>query len=473
MKSVFSVLAIGSLAGLGVLVVSGWLAAPARTVIAGAEKPRVVILTDISSLEPGVAEPDDGQSLVRLMLYTNDLEIEGLIASSNLGHGQKTRPELIRKVVETYGQVHPTLVQHDPAYPSADRLLSLIKSGQPQAGPKVPVTTSIGADRDTEASDWIIRVVDQPDPRPVWVCVWGGTADLAQALWKVRQTRSSAELQTFISRLRIHAIADQDATGPWIREQFPTLFYILNRHNFRGVYRGGDTRLADSSWVVTSVHKKDNPLGMLYPNYTGGDIWASRIGRVMGIKEGDSPSFLSLVPNGLNVPERPDLGGWGGLFSRNKAGFYQDQVDSTVINPRDPTPYMASVYRWRPDWQADFVTRLQWCTKPFKQANHAPQVVIDGQLSHEPVTRLVKPGAEIRLDAGKSADPDRQSLQFHWQIYPKTGPQDATLSNEQTARVRIRIATTARPQTIPLLLTVTDAGQPALRSYRRVFLQVP
>ena len=38
------------------------------------------------------------------MLYTNDFDIEGLVASSNLGHGQKVRPELIRRVVDAYEQ---------------------------------------------------------------------------------------------------------------------------------------------------------------------------------------------------------------------------------------------------------------------------------------------------------------------------------------------------------------------------------
>ena len=48
------------------------------------ERPRLVVLTDISSLTAGVAEPDDGQSLIRLMLYTNEFDIEGLVAKGEL-----------------------------------------------------------------------------------------------------------------------------------------------------------------------------------------------------------------------------------------------------------------------------------------------------------------------------------------------------------------------------------------------------
>jgi hypothetical protein len=143
------------------------LASPPVTPSQSAEKPRLVVLTDISSLTAGVAEPDDGQSLIRLMLYTNEFDIEGLIATSNMGHGHKTRPDLIRRVVDAYGEVQPRLREHDPRYPPAETLRDRIKAGQPVAGPRVPVEQSAGDGKDTEASDWIIRVVDQPLPCPV------------------------------------------------------------------------------------------------------------------------------------------------------------------------------------------------------------------------------------------------------------------------------------------------------------------
>ncbi|RCR65467.1 nucleoside hydrolase-like domain-containing protein [Larkinella punicea] len=471
-KKGFPALSTASTVLWGILAISSFWTEPFQESHTGPDKPRVLILTDITSLQAGTGEPDDGQSLIRLMLYTNELQIDGLIASSNLGHGQRVQPDLIRRVIETYGKVQPTLLQHDRSYPPAARLLGLVKSGQPLAGPNVPVTTSVGAGLDTEASDWLIRVVDRPDPRPVWVCAWGGTADLAQALWKVQQTRSEEAVKAFIGKLRIHAIADQDATGPWIRQQFPTLFYILNRHNFRGMYRGGNTRLADSGWVATHIQQSGSLLGALYPNYAGGDIWSSRIGRVKGIKEGDSPSFLSLIPNGLNRPEQPELGGWGGLFKKSDEGYYQDQIDSTAGYATDPTPYMASVYRWRPAWQADFQARLQWCTRTYRQANHHPLVRIDGDAALQPLTRVVSPGSDVQFDAGNSTDPDGQSLRFNWQIYPGSLPKGFVLTGDQTPRLRCRIAKGVQNQSISLLLTVTDTGQPALSRYRRIVLHV-
>ena len=178
--------------------------------------------------------------------------------------------------------------------------------------------------------------MDRPDPRPVWVVIWGGSADLAQALWKVRATRSPDELARFVAKLRVHAIGDQDSTGPWIREQFPGLSTITQRRAYRGMYRGGDTALASSEWVRKNIHGH-GPLGDLYPDYRGGDIWSSTLGQVRGIKEGDTPSFLSLVPNGLGDVERPRLGSWGGRFE-GEGGRLTDVPDTDLGHLEGPRP---------------------------------------------------------------------------------------------------------------------------------------
>lgn len=329
-------------------------------------RPRILVLTDISSLTPGVREPDDGQSMIRLMLYTNDLEVEGLIATSNMVHGHLTRPELIRQIVNTYGRVRPNLLLHDRRYPTEKYLLDRIKSGQPNAGKEVPVEECVGDGKDTNGSDWIIHAADRRDSRPLWITVWGGTTDLAQALWKVRKTRSPKERDAFISRLRIIAINDQDSTGPWIRREFPKLWYELRTFSYRGMYRNGDITLVSSEWVEQKLKKGNGPLAALYPNYNGGDIWSNKLGPVRGVKEGDTPSFLSLIPNGLNDPDHPERPGWGGQCQPepDNPRRFVDAVDSSTASPTDPAPSMSTVYRWRKDFQDDFVARMGWCVRP-------------------------------------------------------------------------------------------------------------
>lgn len=435
--------------------------APERTRV------RVLVLTDISSLTAGVAEPDDGQSLIRLMLYANEFDIEGLVATSNMGHGERVRPDLIRQVVAAYGRVQPNLRLHDARYPPAENLLRVITSGQPVAGPKIPVERSVGAGKDTEASAWIIDVVDRPDPRPLWVVIWGGSADLAQALWKVRFTRTRVQLDRFVAKLRVHAIGDQDSTGPWVRESFTGLWTITQRRAYRGMYRGGDTSLVGPAWVETHIHGH-GALGDLYPSYNGGDIWSGTLGRVRGIKEGDTPSFLALVPNGLGDVERPWLGSWGGRFEGDNRRL-ADVPDPDLDTSGDPDPRMSSVYRWRPDFQADFAARLDWCVKPYSGANHPPVV----RLAAERV-RTVRAGEEVIFDASGTTDPDGDRLEFAWDFYPPYPElaREVTIEGRDTSRAALVVPKGLAGKTVPVLLTVTDRGNPRLARYGRVLVEV-
>lgn len=80
-------------------------------------KKRVVVLTDVE------AGPDDAQSLVRLLLYSNDLDLEALIATTSTHQKQRVAPESIRKIISAYGKVQPNLLKHDKEFPTAQSLL--------------------------------------------------------------------------------------------------------------------------------------------------------------------------------------------------------------------------------------------------------------------------------------------------------------------------------------------------------------
>ena len=92
-------------------------------------KPRLLILTDIGG------DPDDEQSLVRLLVHANDLDIEGIIASASGTPGELkedvVRPDLVRRSIAAYGEVRPNLLRHDRRYPTAERLLGVVKARQP------------------------------------------------------------------------------------------------------------------------------------------------------------------------------------------------------------------------------------------------------------------------------------------------------------------------------------------------------
>jgi hypothetical protein len=440
----------------------------AQVLAAPEQKARVALLTDISSLTSAVREPDDGQSLIRYLLFSNEFDTEALVASSNMRHGQTVRPELIREAIDAYEKVWPNLKKHRADYPTPTSLRQLVAPGQPIAGPKVPVEDSVGEGKDTPASELLIQAADRRDSRPLWVLAWGGTADLAQALWKVRNTRNAAQTEAFVRKLRMHAIYDQDSTGAWIREQFPTLFYVLRNHGVRGMYRGGDRSLVSSDWVETHIRNNHGKLGALYPNYDGGDIWSGKLGRVRGIKEGDTPSYLGLIRNGLNDPERLDLGGWGGRFVRDKANprLWLDAAEPDAA-PEDPDSRMAAVYRWRPAFQSEMAARLDWCVHESNSVNQPPTAAIAGGGVH----RLPR-GTSIVLDGRKSKDGDGGGLRYEWQVYPHHP--GVTVESLGDGRARLVAAHDVSPgSTVSVVLTVFDHGTPSLASYARAAIQIP
>lgn len=430
----------------------------APLLLPAAPRPRVLVLTDISSLTPGVREPDDGQSLVRLLLFANEFDIEGLIATSNMGHGQTVRPELVHQVIDAYEKVHPNLLLHDRRYPAPAALRAVVKAGQPFAGPKVPYTDSVGEGKDTPASGWILRAATRSDPRPLWILIWGGSADLAQALARLRATRPVEEQRRVIAGLRVHSVYDQDSTATVIKREWPQLFYITRNHGVRGMYRGGDTTLVSSDWVDANITSAHGPLGALYPDYDGGDIWAGKLGRVRGIKEGDTPSFLFLIPNGLNDPARPELGGWGGRMIPEDAGHlrWNDAADADAP-ATDPDARMSAVYRWRPDFQNEMAARLDWCVKPWKGANHAPIVRL----------RHTRRAGVLELDATRSTDPDGDRLEFDWMLYPLPASGSVRLDVVAPGKARFLVPPKTA-ESVTVVVRVRDKGSPSLSRYARL-----
>ena len=167
-------------------------------------------MTDIAN------EPDDQMSMVRFLLYSNQIDVEGLIATTSTWMKNRVRPDVIETLIAAYDQVRPTLLQHQPGFPTAADLKAVVVSGQPGYG-----MAAVGPDRMSAGAELIIRAAERPDPRPLWVLAWGGTNTLAEALLHARATKTPAQLDALVARLRVYAISDQDDAGPWIRREFP------------------------------------------------------------------------------------------------------------------------------------------------------------------------------------------------------------------------------------------------------------
>lgn len=322
------------------------------TALVADDRPRLCVLTDIGG------DPDDRQSLIRLMVYSNEFHIEGLIASSAGTTGELkdavTRPELIREIVTAYGLVRPHLIMHAAGWPTADALLRVVKSGNPQRG-----KAAIGESGDTEASRWIIERVDAGTADcPLNITIWGGQTDFAQAMWRVRHDRGAAGLDEFQRKFRVYDIDDQDKLAEWLGTEFPGMTYILSKApkgrdkregSYRGMYLGGDESLTSDEWVEQHI-RSQGPLGALYPTET----WTAPNPHGC-LKEGDTPSWFFFLKRGGNDPADPSKPGWGGQFQQCPDGWWRDVPGS---DPR------SAVHRWRPAYQADFAQRMTWCVGP-------------------------------------------------------------------------------------------------------------
>jgi hypothetical protein len=432
---------------------------------AGDDRPRLLVLTDIGG------DPDDQQSLIRLMLYSNEFQIDGLIATASGTPGELkkavTRPDLIRQIVEAYGQVRPNLSKHASGYPSVEAHSSRIV-GKPRRGLEF-----IGEKHDTEGSNGIIRAADDPDTRPLNVTIWGGQTDFAQALWRVRNDRDAAGLRAFLARLRVYDIDDQDRLQPWIFENFPDLFYLLakapSKHDkregaYRGMYLGGDESLTSRAWLDEHV-RKTTGLSAHSTLRRRGPIRTRTCAQ-----RGDTPSWFFFA----HRPQRPAQPTWeAGVDVRHVDRGLARCARSGIRFSQNQTDPRASVGRWRPVFQHDFQVRLDWCVQDVEKANHSPEVFIEDAPAHRPVLRSAKSSQPVTITAGAS-DRDGDALAYRWWIYTDAGTyaKPVTLQNANTASVTIDVPADASGQTLHLILETTDTGTPALTTLVRMVLRV-
>ena len=431
-------------------------------------KPRLIVLTDIGG------DPDDQQSLIRLMLYANEFELEGFIASASGTPGElkekTTKPQLVREIVQAYGQIRSNLIRHADGYPTAEELLARIKSGNPNRGRE-----AVGEQHDTEGSRWIITTADRADSRPLNIAIWGGQNDLAQALWRVRRDRGPDGLASFMSKLRVYDIGDQDGIVEWIWREFPGLVYIIGQAPrgrdkreavYRGLYLGGNESLVSREWMEANIRQQHGPLGARYPPRT----WTAPNPH-SAIKEGDTPSWFYFLRNGLSDSDHPEWGGWGGRFTITHARIYRDTHDTVG----EVTDARTTVWRWREHFQNDFAARLDWCVaEDFKKANHNPSAVLNGDATRRVLELAVKSGDTVKLSAAGSTDADGDSLSISWFMYREAGSitGEVRLVHATGESTSIVAPAVKRPETIHVILQLADAGTPSLFACRRAVIKV-
>src|SRR4051812_23714164 len=276
---------------------------------AATDAPRVVVNTD--------GEGDDIASMHRLLLYTNDLDVEGIVATAsrwhwagdpsvgipaNTWHGTNWIPTLIDN---GYRQAYPTLVANDPRYPRPERLLGVVKTGNIGLAGEMA--------KDTEGSNWIKQILLDDKPGPVYLLAWGGTNTIAAALRSIRDEYQNTsrwnEIQRKVSdKAVIYIVQDQDTTyKDYIATAWPDVRVIINRNQFDAFSYGWAAYTPEplvnyfrKDWIAANILK--GPLMADYPINAGAqDLSLCSPACALGdwFSEGDSPSFIDTIPTGL------------------------------------------------------------------------------------------------------------------------------------------------------------------------------
>ena len=434
-------------------------------------KPRIVVLTDIK-----VFEPDDQQSLTRLLVHADLYEIEGIVISTSWGiknmYEHLDSIDIAKGVIDAYEKDLPNLRKRSNQtgfaqdnerqeigyWPSAQYLRDRTMFGSMYRGRRV-----LGEENNSEGSNLIIKLADEDDGRPIWVTFWGGGNTLAQAIWKVQQTRSESELKAFLHKVRAYAINDQDrakshkdsletSSHAWMRREFSDdLLFIWE--NCAWWYQVGSAKRGH--WPEYETHIQNHGhLGRQYPKYRFG-------------VEGDTPSFLHIIPNGLNNPDVPTQAGWGGY---SEWGLGEDKNGYSYVNRTGDAHTICWKYAkyFYPASFNNFAARMDWAKEG--KGNRNPVVVVNGDDSLDILTLKPRQGAAVKLDASKTTDPDGDTLRYKWWVQPEAGSYTGTVEirDSFSHQALIEIPEDSAGKTFHVICEVRDDGVPNLTSYRRI-----
>jgi Protein of unknown function (DUF1593) len=483
-------------------------------------KPRVVITDD--------PELDDNNTIIRELLYSTDFKIEGLVYVSSeyhwKGDGKGTKwfvpgreytrfglhlcpctswrwapdEHFIDDIVDAYAKVYPNLKVHNPNYPLPDELKSKIKWGN--------VEFDGDYSKDTDGSNLIKTLLLDNQPGPLYVTAGGGQSTIARALKSIHDEYADSpqwnDIREKVShKLVIIPFGDQDNTyANYIRPNWPEVSeWQLAMINYGYGVRNGlapeDAVYVSAAWTQENVSSR-GPLGALYRVWGDGKqmvkgdildyfgesgktaeqlkamgyiVWLPPQEKGSFISEGDTPTFMNLLDNGLRAYEDPYYGGWAGRVPRS--GESAGQAPASGRGPRLIPPRTAAVNaKFFAAAQDDFAARMKWSVTPeFSGANHEPQVGIKG-----PLNVSAKPGKEVHL-RGEVSDPDKNKVTVKWWQYNDAGtyPGDIAITEPTALAAKFRVPSDAKPgQTIHVILEATDDGTPPLTSYRRVIVTV-
>jgi hypothetical protein len=321
-------------------------------------KPRSIVTTDM--------EQDDYDSLIRYLMYTNEVDTQGIVYSASRFHWsgdgkgttyfhagrEYTTPQtswrwtgnttIEDQILTAYAASYANLKVHDPNYPTPDYLRSVTKLGNVQFEGDMAA--------DTPGSDLIKARILDDDPRPLWVSVWGGGNTVSRALKSIEdQYKSTPEWAALYKKITAKLVITFNSTGQddtyanYIRPNWPDV-QVYNLGSGAWGYKRTDADVSPQpadldyfggAWTKANVLNV-GPIGALYYTWADGRAMAGDQLDIFGlvpypggfipkpgrsqyafISEGDNPAFLNLFDSGLRSWQDPTWGGYGGRAAQN------------------------------------------------------------------------------------------------------------------------------------------------------------
>jgi hypothetical protein len=469
-------------------------------------KHRLIVLADMGN------ERDEEQQIMHLLMYSNEFDLEGLIAVSGIFLNSTYRvnnpyksilhTELFDTLIGGYAKVFTNLTKHAANWPSPQYLKSIVRAGQADYG-----MADTGPGKSSPGSELIINALTKNDPRPVYVVVNAGSNTLAQAIIDYASAHTKLETKAFIEKLIVYENGAQDDAGAWINSKYPQIHWIRSNYQTYAYAGPGEKISKDAGpyvwqpypynndgqreWAKENIQTNHGALGELYPDR----ILKKQFEFLEG---GGTAPWLGLITRGLSDPLHPGWGGWSGRFttvkkdtvwsrhkiiadkerSYDKFSVYTDTLDRWV-DPSTKKMYndiFAPVMRWRRHQFDDFKARMDWCVNSFESANHNPVAVVNNSSEKKIMFIQAKPGQKIRLDAAATYDPDKnQKILFNWWIYPEvcTYTGDVKLIGTDQPVIELIAPNDSDGKQIHLILDVFDNSPIAvMHDYRRIVLNV-
>jgi len=473
-------------------------------------KVRTIVTTD--------GEVDDQDSFIRMLLYSNEFNLIGLVYSSSQWHykgdGKGTRytspmPMTSKRYgertelrwpgttwmeahIDQYAKVYDNLKNHAPGYPGPEYLKRIIRVGN--------IDFEGEMEKDTPGSDFIKQILLDADTTAVYIQIWGGTNTVARALKSIEdEFKPKPDWEALKKRISkktvLYTVLDQDNTyARYVAPNWPEVRVLYNAAQFwnfaypwprvvplplQQYLRGG--------WFNSNIRQDHGPLMAQYylwgdgrqiendPEHNQGDTTEMRKAGMTQydfISEGDSPAYFHLIDVGLDNLADASYGGWGGRMARSKSNPYRWEDGDKVTDFNPYTKRYDKAYpqtRWIKTLQEDFAARADWCVASVEDANHPPVVNLTHSMGLEG-----KPGQVIKLAVSMS-DPDGDAVTCQWWQYEEVDSYRGKIKIVNSGK---EIASFTIPQdarsgdTFHLIAEVADNGVPRLTRYRRVIVTV-